>query len=115
MIRKIKQELVTKVGHAASAVPKSTSETRTPINEVSFATVCEYRHEPVDRLLKISEVVLLTGMCRSSVYNRLRDGDFVRRVKVGPRSIRFPESEVRAWIAKLLLERDAKGAQDGRA
>lgn len=66
-------------------------------------------------MLKINDVVTLTGLCRSSVYNRLREGNFVRRVKVGPRSIRFPESEVRAWIAERLLERDTKGAQDAHA
>jgi prophage regulatory protein len=98
---------------AACVRTSAPSETNAP--RAAFAIPHEYRREPVDRLLKISEVVVLTGMCRSSVYNRLRDGDFVRCVKVGPRSIRFPESEVRAWIAKLLLERDTKGAQDARA
>lgn len=74
----------------------------------AFTIPAEYQRAPVDRLLRMSEVTMLTGMCRSSVYNRLRDGDFVPSVQVGPRSIRFPESEVRAWIAQRVEERDRK-------
>lgn len=78
-------------------------------NQPILTIPAQHQREPVDRLLKMNEVIILTGMCRSSVYNRLRDGDFVPSVQVGPRSVRFPESEVRAWIAQRIEERNRKG------
>lgn len=109
MIRNIKQKIAAGSGPATGVGLEKTPEARTAVKKAVFANVHEYHHEPVGRLLKMSEVVMLTGMCRSSIYNRLREGDFVRHVKVGPRSVRFPESEVRKWIDDRLLQRDAKG------
>lgn len=110
-----KEQLDRELARAAIAGLPQVSEAGPSAGAVASTALHEYRREPVDRLLKIHEVVVLTGMCRSSVYNRLRDGDFVGRVKIGPRSIRFPESEVRRWIAERLLERDTKGGRDARA
>lgn len=48
------------------------------------------------RLIDIDEVKRLTGMSRSWIYTRQ---DFPKRVKVGPKCVRWVESEVVAWIA----------------
>jgi prophage regulatory protein len=61
-----------------------------------------------DRLLPMPEVLKLTAMSRSTLYNKLRAGEFVRPVAIGQRSIRFLESEVRAWIQERVAQRDGK-------
>ncbi|MFS2162497.1 helix-turn-helix transcriptional regulator [Variovorax sp. Varisp62] len=57
----------------------------------------------------MSEVLEITAMSRSTLYNKLRAGEFVRPVETSLRSVRFLESEVRNWIAQLVEERDRKG------
>ena len=66
------------------------------------------RFAPFDRLLPMPEVLKLTAMSRSTLYNKLRVGEFVRPVATGQRSIRFLESEVRAWIQERVAQRDEK-------
>lgn len=51
-----------------------------------------------DRLITRREVEHLTGLSRSTIYERLRDGHFPASVSVGPRSVRWRLSEVRHWI-----------------
>ena len=103
------------VEHITKTCLQASSPPEASVTRAAFAIPPEYQREPVDRLLKINEVVLITGMCRSSVYNRLREGQFVRSVKVGPRSIRFSESEVRDWISQRLLDRNTGGGHDAHA
>lgn len=75
----------------------------------SPSTVEQSRRFAVGRLLKMCEVEEITGMCRSSIYNRLREGDFVEPVQVGPRSIRYFEPEIREWVASRVRKQRAKG------
>lgn len=55
------------------------------------------------RLLKISEVENLTGKSRTGIYS---DPTFPRPVKIGLRASAWAESEVHAWIAGRVAERD---------
>ncbi len=55
---------------------------------------------PLPVLVTVSQVSEALGIARSSVYKLLAtDPDFPRPVRVGPRSPRFREAEVEAWIA----------------
>ncbi|WP_091640079.1 helix-turn-helix transcriptional regulator [Aquisalimonas asiatica] len=51
-----------------------------------------------DRLLARREVEHLTGLPRSTLYERLREGAFPEAVSVGPRAVRWRLSDVREWI-----------------
>ena len=51
----------------------------------------------VDRLMTIAEVLQITGFSRSSIYSLMRQGVFPEPLKVGPRAVRWRESEVREW------------------
>lgn len=53
---------------------------------------------PQDRLLRLPEVQHLTGLCRSAIYQRMKEGVFPRSVKVGPRAATWSETAVQAWI-----------------
>lgn len=50
-------------------------------------------------ILRLPEVVKLTGRCRSSIYQMIADGTFPRSVKLGgTRSIGWFVKDVLAWL-----------------
>ena len=51
------------------------------------------------RLIGRVEVERRCGMSRSSIYRKMRDGTFPEPVKISVRAVRWPESEIEAWIA----------------
>lgn len=53
-----------------------------------------------DRLIRLPEVLRLTGMCRSALYNQMALGQFPRSIKIGPRAASWSAKEVRVWIAQ---------------
>ena len=50
------------------------------------------------RNLTMKEVCALTGYSRTHIYRLEAAGDFPRRVKLGPNSIRFYSLEIEAWM-----------------
>lgn len=54
------------------------------------------------RILRFPEVVTRTGLSRSSVYGRIKAGDFPAPVPLGEgRAVGFIEREVSQWIESL--------------
>ena len=51
-----------------------------------------------NRLVRIPEVLALTGLSRSTLYRLEDDGLFPRRVKLGKRSVAYREVQIREWI-----------------
>jgi prophage regulatory protein len=60
------------------------------------------------RLLKRRQVEAKVGLERSSIYDRLARGEFPKPVNLGPKSVRWIESDVDKWIAARIAERDSK-------
>jgi len=58
-------------------------------------------HEPEmgDRILRLREVVHRCGISKRTIYRLEAAGRFPARRRLGPRAVRWAESEVRAWIA----------------
>ena len=52
-----------------------------------------------DRLLTRHEVQTRCGITRATVYRLMRTGQFPEPIKVGPRAVRWPSSEIEAWLA----------------
>ena len=50
------------------------------------------------RLLKLPDVLRLTGLSRSTVYRKLKEGDFPRPVQLGKRAVAWRESDLIDWI-----------------
>ena len=57
------------------------------------------KREHVDRLLTRAEVEVRAGLSRSSLYRLMRQGLFPEPIRVGIRAVRWPSSEVDAWLA----------------
>ena len=52
-----------------------------------------------ERLLRRDEVERRCGLARTSIYRMMRAGTFPEPLKVGARAVRWPESEVEAWLS----------------
>lgn len=52
-----------------------------------------------DRIRRLPWVMDATGIKRTTIWKRERDGDFPKRVKLGTNSIGWRESEILAWVA----------------
>ena len=52
-----------------------------------------------DRLLRLSEVQTRTALGRTTIYRKMREGTFPEPLKIGARAVRWPESEIEAWLA----------------
>lgn len=62
------------------------------------------------RLIRLPEVISRTGMSRSTIYLRLKQGNFPQPVEIGPRSIAWYSDEITDWIeSRELRTRKAAG------
>lgn len=52
---------------------------------------------PADRLLKLDEVMSLTGLSRPTIYRFIKQRDFPQPYKPGGYASRWSEAEVRTW------------------
>lgn len=60
-----------------------------------------------DRLLPLPAVMQMTGIGKTMIYRKMREGTFPRACKPGGASTRWSEREVREWRDARLAERDA--------
>jgi prophage regulatory protein len=63
-----------------------------------------------ERVLREPEVARLTGRSREQRWRDERAGLFPKRIRLGPNAVGWLESEVSAWLAERIAERDARGA-----
>ena len=52
-----------------------------------------------DRLLRREEVETRCGIARTTIYRKMREGSFPEPLKIGARAVRWPSSEIEAWLA----------------
>lgn len=60
------------------------------------------------RIIRLKEVLNMTGLARSSVYRLMDSKLFPAAVSLGDRAVGWVESEVQDWIALRIAERDKK-------
>lgn len=53
----------------------------------------------MQRYLRVSEVLTLAGISRTTLYRWLKLGIFPKRHQLGPGLVGFVEEEVREWLA----------------
>ena len=51
------------------------------------------------RILRRPEVERITSLSKASIYRAMAAGSFPRPLKIGVRSVGWPEEEIRAWVA----------------
>ena len=65
-------------------------------------------HRPESTILRLNHVKVRTGLARSTIYERIKEGDFPAQVSLGPRAVGWLESDIEAWIARQ-VERSRRG------
>lgn len=54
-----------------------------------------------NKLLRLPEVEATTGLKKSAIYVRVKDGSFPEPVRLGPKSVAWRFDEVQQWILEL--------------
>ena len=55
----------------------------------------------MERIMRISEVIQVTGLSKTTIWRRVKDEDFPAPVRLGTpatRSVGWRESEVKGWL-----------------
>ena len=63
----------------------------------------------IDRLLRRQEVQHLTGLSKSTLYERIAAGRFPKSVRVSSRAVRWRASDIAAWQKGLPIAHGWKG------
>jgi prophage regulatory protein len=51
-----------------------------------------------DRILRIGNVLKLTGLSRSTLYRKVQRGEFPKQIKLSERCAGWRQSSVHAWM-----------------
>ena len=54
-----------------------------------------------NRILRLPEVMRLTGLSKATIHRRCRDGTFPEPVRLGPQSIGWWRAEILEWLESL--------------
>lgn len=59
------------------------------------------------KLNRLPETLSQTGLSRSKLYELIEQGKFPKPVKLSGRINAWPDSDISAWIAERIAEREA--------
>ena len=58
------------------------------------------------RFIRLKEVMLVTGLGRSSIYNYMAEGRFLKTVSLGGRTVAWVESNIELWMTEKVAARN---------
>lgn len=61
--------------------------------------------EQVERFVRLDEVILRTGLKRSTIYKKIKEGSFPKSISITATSVAWLESEISEWIADKINQR----------
>lgn len=64
--------------------------------------------EAANRIIRLPEVLNLTGLKRATVYLKIKQGQFPKSISLGPRAAGWVQAEIQQWIAERISDRDSK-------
>lgn len=59
------------------------------------------------RVLRLGDVISLTGLARSTIYKSIGEGSFPRPINLIGRSVGWIEAEAHDWIRARVAERES--------
>jgi prophage regulatory protein len=62
---------------------------------------------PVRQILSLAEVTQVTGLRKTAIYVAMKRGEFPRNLRITGAKVGWLRSDIDAWIARLVAERDA--------
>ena len=63
------------------------------------------RQTTAPRFLRLPEVLQITGMSKTFIYDRINDGTFPRQIQLGSRTVVWNEQEVTKWMEDRMASR----------
>ena len=73
---------------------------------MSRPTLRSPEQESPIRVLRMPEVLSMTGICKSSIYQQIASGEFPRPISLGARSVGWLSPEIEKWIQKKIDARE---------
>ena len=58
----------------------------------------------VSRIVRLPEVKAMTGLSRTTLYDRMKDGLFPHSLSLGGRAVGWLEDDITRWIAARVAE-----------
>jgi prophage regulatory protein len=59
-------------------------------------------------ILRRNQVEERTGLSRSTIYLRIKEGTFPRPINIGSRAVGWLENEIDGWLATCVENRDSR-------
>lgn len=56
------------------------------------------------RILRLPEVIAITGLSRSSIYSRISESKFPHQIPLGGRAVGWVESQIIEWLEIKIKE-----------
>ena len=56
------------------------------------------------RILRLKDVIAMTGLSRSTIYLRMEQGKFPEKINLGSRAVEWISSEIKEWIEERIKE-----------
>lgn len=67
----------------------------------------QVREIPQERLIRIREVLVRTGLGRSTLYSLVKGGKFPPPLKLSERAVAWRQSQVDSWISDRIRQHEA--------
>ena len=71
-------------------------------NSVIYLMKQANKLEFIMRLIRMKEVMYLTGLSRPSIYRLMKDGLFPNSIDLGERSVAWVDEEVQDWVEQKI-------------
>ena len=69
----------------------------------------EAKMKSSNRILKLPEVIQITGLARSTIYLRMKEKRFPTHIKLGERSVGWLEKEIQGWLDQRISQSREEG------
>lgn len=56
-------------------------------------------------LIALAEVIKITGFKTTKIYDTVNKGAFPKKVRIGPRAVRWVKAEVLGWVNEQMATR----------
>ena len=63
------------------------------------------RQTTAPRILRLPEVLQITGMGKTFICDRINDGTFPKQIQLGSRTVVWNEQEVTSWMEDQMASR----------
>lgn len=66
-------------------------------------------------ILRLPGVKAKTGLSRSTIYDKIQNGEFPEPIQLGARAVGWVESEIDQWLEQLIQASRKPQRRDGHA